>query len=315
MAVLAAYGFAALWTSRGRWARGAGVAAALLVAFEFWPAPIQMAVLPPVPTFYEQLAAEPYPTPVLDVPANWRWRADPYLLNQMTHGQPIFAGHLSRDYPYPLLETPFFREIGWIGYFSDIVDQDVPRIAGSVLSHYGFRYVVFHKNLLAELPAGPAPAAAPLLASAAQFGEPVYEDELIAAFRVRTVAEPQPFFEIGDGWYPREAADGHAMRWLRDRAALRIVNARERPVKLRFEATAFARNRAIAMLLDGTEIARWSVDTRWTPLAVDLQLPGQISVVELRAIEPPDSPAALGVSADARPLSVAVRSVRLQLTP
>jgi hypothetical protein len=114
LAVLAAFGMAEIWPRlRGR--RQQGVVAVLVTLFVlleyliYLPFPIGGQKMP---EFYDRLATEPPPGPLLDMPVTGSRRASNYsLLYQTRHDRPIAGGYIERDPPGTAELAQFFDRL------------------------------------------------------------------------------------------------------------------------------------------------------------------------------------------------------------
>jgi hypothetical protein len=177
---------------RERWpARARLIAAAAIgiIAIECWPRPWGQQVPLPVPTFYVQLASEPGPAAVLDLPVGVPGDyASAYQWYQLTHRKPIAWGYLSREY----LQHP-------VAPVRAIIEDRVtdPAAIKQQLVALGYRYVVWHKyatsmfldrsakRIVQSNPGAPVLAGTNTFIRAAFRGEqPFLDDALTTVYRL-----------------------------------------------------------------------------------------------------------------------------------
>ncbi len=201
LAMLAGIGLQ--WLAQRRLARHylpLGMALLALLLLESWPRPWLQASLPETPAFYQQLAGDGEQYGVLDLPAGfgptdnpggWPELASTYQMYQMGHGKKIAWGYLSHVYeqhPLPVL--------AWLTTYDDAQErglqpgrsQALAAYADGVrqLSHAGFRYVVYHKQLFSGQAATAESRASAFLAVAFADQTPFYEDEQVRVYRLES---------------------------------------------------------------------------------------------------------------------------------
>jgi hypothetical protein len=196
----AGIGLAALMRQRPSKATAIVVGAGVLAALECWPRLWPQTALPRVPAFYRQLAADPDPGAVVDLPHGWNNRSDrasAYMYYQMVHRKPIVWSYLSRYYKR-------FPTEGVEGLWH----QEAPagRELRERLRALGFRYVVFHRfsgmfvggrvstGMLAQPAGSPTPPGTQhLLRDAFGSERPIYQDDLVMVWAVDpAVSAPGP---------------------------------------------------------------------------------------------------------------------------
>ena len=208
LAVVAGVGLAAWIRRRGRALLWTGLAA-LLVLAEFWVAPFPVSP-PDTPDFYRQLAADPSPGAVLNLPMNYDRPG--YLLYQTVHGKPLSVAYISRDDPRTLTErAPLLQHFRHLG--PDILDVDPVALGPTVLADLGVGWVVADRY---KMPGGLEREYTSELAGAIFAGQPpLYEDERVTAWRVTPPAMPRPYLLLGPlGWGPLEKGGDAPGRWL-----------------------------------------------------------------------------------------------------
>lgn len=206
MAVLAGIG---LWQLLMRmrkpfaqYALSALVVAVLL--FEYWVAPYPLSP-PDTPAWCAELAADPDPRAVLNLPMNYDRPG--YLLYQTVHGKPLTVAYISRDDPRTLTErTPVLQHFRHLG--PDIIAVNPAQVAATVFTDLEVGAVVLDRY---KMPGGDERTYTEALAAAIFAGQaPLFEDERITVYKVAPVQQPQPYLMLGAlDWGPLErSADG-----------------------------------------------------------------------------------------------------------
>jgi hypothetical protein len=187
--------------SRTPWfAYGAGAAAILLLLAEYWVAPYPLSP-PDTPPYYAQLAADPDPRAVLNLPMNYDRPG--YLLYQTVHQKPLTVAYISRDDPRTLTErTPLLQHFRHLG--DDIIAGDPAAVAQTVLADLDVGTVVLDRY---KMPGGLEREYTEMLAQRVFGGQaPLYADERITVYRVASSLEggAEPYLRLGPrNWGPR----------------------------------------------------------------------------------------------------------------
>ncbi len=147
LALLAAYGFAAI---DGRWPRGQRVlivAATVLILFEYLNIPYPMLPLPEQSPFMAQIASDTDAYAVLDLPMG-RNPSKVYLYWQTIHHKALVEGHVSRtpDHAYDYIEAnALLRALRSPG--SNTSTDDQRAAAKQQLADRGVRYLLVHVTM------------------------------------------------------------------------------------------------------------------------------------------------------------------------
>ncbi len=170
-----------------------GVGSLLIAAvlFEYWVAPYPLSP-PDTPPWYHDLAADPDPRAVLNLPMNYDRPG--YLLYQTVHNKPLTVAYISRDDPRTLTErTPVLQHFRHLG--PDIIEVDPAAVAQTVFTDLEIGAVVLDRY---KMPGGKERAYTEALAAAIFEGQaPVYEDERITAYKVSPAIHPTPYLMLG----------------------------------------------------------------------------------------------------------------------
>jgi hypothetical protein len=323
--LIVAAGYGLIWLSQrwpNRWPLIFAGAIGLLL-FEGWPQPVPIQPLPDAPAFYREIAVDAEQYGVFDLPA----RRNPdipsdyvpisayYQYFQLLHGKGIASGYLSRVYQ----EHPRFAEL-----LSTRLPERNPAAPLTVdggspaylsveqrLADAGYRYVVWHHNLVLEPPAQ---------AEAARLVELVFGDRLpIVDTETTTVYAVQPGpvadFEVGPGWYDQEQTH----RWAGPKAHLHIDMRRAQEIVLVLTSAAIFDPQTPDRLgawgeLVVTVNAEAPIHLEMVvdqPLRIPLTLPAGESTLTLELAAGSFQPS----TADPRDLSFAVRSLDLETQP
>jgi hypothetical protein len=216
-------------------------AAIVLLLGEYWVAPYPLSP-PDTPAYYEQLAADPDPRAVLNLPMNYDRPG--YLLYQTVHRKPLTVAYISRDDPRTLTErTPLLQHFRHLD--DDIIAGDPAAVAPAVLADLGVGTVVLDRY---KMPGGLEREYTEALAQRVFAGQaPVYEDERITVYRVPDPASAppddagtaggaaaRPYLRLGPrNWGPRTVnADGKPQRALTGGAAVVEVLHAKTPVEV-----------------------------------------------------------------------------------
>ncbi|MCS6826161.1 MAG: YfhO family protein [Caldilinea sp.] len=193
VAVLAGLGLWRLLSRMRKPASRYGVGSLLIAAvlFEYWVAPYPLSP-PDTPAWYHDLAADPDPRAVLNLPMNYDRPG--YLLYQTVHNKPLTVAYISRDDPRTLTErTPVLQHFRHLG--PDIIEVDPVAVAQTVFTDLGIGAVVLDRY---KMPGGKERAYTEALAAAIFEGQaPVYEDERITAYKISPTIHPTPYLMLG----------------------------------------------------------------------------------------------------------------------
>jgi hypothetical protein len=251
LAVLASYGFSALFQSAGRRVLHLvlGIATVLVMCVEYasyLPFPV---VDLPIPDFYEMVRRDHRQYGILDVGSETL--NHPGMYYQTVHGHPIVRGYIYRFPPQVKLYLRFVDQL--VQPEPDIVSRDN---LVQVLNQLNIGYVVLHK-----LYAGSAEALEPYLSQ--EIGPPVYEDEQIAAFAVPasepTEAQGIPLVALGEKWHSTEYNDGVPARWMPNDATLYVKAATEGSYQLELVVHPFREPRHLEVFVNEELVEEYEV--------------------------------------------------------
>ncbi|NOZ05313.1 MAG: hypothetical protein GXP41_03020, partial [Chloroflexi bacterium] len=283
LAILAAYGFAALETSP-RFALSAPLRMATfallgtLIVLENLSVPLPLSDYR-VPPVYNQIAADPGDFSVLEIPLAWRngFRVTGPLdrtfmfaqFYQTTHEKHLLGGNTSRN---PAFKFQYFTEAPVINSLlaletghevpQAVIDQDRQQAAG-VLRFFRIRYIVVHKLGSPRqhvTPEATLPYIEQLL--------PVtkwYEDDRMTAFRIgRETAPPSGHLAASDpladlmfaeGWGPI-ASPAQTTRWATRQEARLFLPLGPSAYTLTLDLNAPATGQTISVIVGRQEVAR-----------------------------------------------------------
>ncbi len=312
LAVLTGLGVVALqrrWTrlahGSGQLILAAGLVTLLLAEQLTIPFPLESTA---VSNFYQQLATSAESGAIIELPISYkRARSDLY---QTVHGRPIVGGYIARrlDYPYRAL-----LPVG--GYppapFDIFARQTAPEVAPLALAWGNIRWIVVYP----KDPNYDEYGINRFLALTAE-GGPIYEDDELRVYRPRPAVGDGAALSLGDGWYDLERlSDGKTdIRWMAPQAQFFAwyFGAPSGSFALRFDAISFNNPRRLEVLLDGQSLGQWRV-TETQRFDIPLTLSAGQHTITLRALDPPVTPASIGLNQrDSRPLTFAISNVYLQ---
>ena len=254
LAVLATFGLSYLarrWP--GFWRPVVYVALGAIILFETlfaFPYPVDRESLIPHP-IYKQIAREENQLAVLELPSRRlrpdqnlvpteqmrRWDIYYYLYYATIHDHPLVGGLAART-PSATIDfldtTPLIRELiyptEWLqNSDTDVLAADLDALQSrgvEMLIEHEIGYVVVHKDLLVEY-VDEVAQEIPVYILRQMLGQPFYEDEAIAGFRVpqNNGASPpaQEALLLGSGWYPNgQQFYNQPVRWMGKTGSLLI---------------------------------------------------------------------------------------------
>jgi hypothetical protein len=192
----------------------------------------------------------------------------------------------------------------------DMIPRPSSEEALQALNRYHIQYVILHKEVWAAEEDGEALAALRRL-----LGEPLYDDQRLAAFLVpesETGGKEGGLLALSYGWYQVEDAEGHPARWLKDEGTLYVHRLTEGRYRLRFTAYPFRGPRRVQVAVNDQAVADFEVkDWREFVTPSFTLAKGQNDIV-FRVAEGCEVPAEVEAgSNDRRCLSVFFQDVRL----
>lgn len=149
------------WIHQGR--RNLALLFAVLIALDFAMFPLErLWEQRPIPPVYEQIAADPIPGALVEIPSGYHFASAWYnvrgMYYQTRHRRPLLVGYISRtpEDPYGMLEShPFLRALSHEALSGQISAPEInPSQALSSLQALGVRYVVFHRRDTLEVAKG-----------------------------------------------------------------------------------------------------------------------------------------------------------------
>lgn len=311
LAVLVGFGVAWLWqqpwvAQRSSVARRALLGGlALLLLFEYWPAPFRTTQITPdqVSPFFVQLGAERSEEVVFEVPYLER----PSMFNQTYHEKPTIGGRISRQRVHPWWNARVFGPLMQVVHPWEEIEADTSAEAWrSALICQDVRYVVFYQK--------DAPRKSRSRALERRLFPdiaPIYEDEILRAYRLPDETPRELYWTpTADEWYDAEVNEtGLTYRWMKgDHASLLLYPCGE-PTEaiLRFQAFTQDQSRTLEVRLNGELVGTFALPhLALTPIEVPLSLPAGENRLELRSVEP-----AATIGDDPRLLSINVSQVSL----
>ncbi|WP_119067258.1 hypothetical protein [Aggregatilinea lenta] len=254
------------------------VGAVIVLEYQlFWPF---LTVDARLPAYFDQLAAEDDVRAVADVPLDNPLVQKAALYEQIAHGKPIIAGHISRRTP----QNPAVLRLIDAAALGDEADplttlrrEDV----AYVLSAAGVDRLVVHKPFLAD-------AAATLDRLRSIFGGATYEDDGIAVFAVPRVPDPPEGFTLAvtegaDGWSAAVPVGDFSGRWLAEDGDLSLVAGSAQAGDLVFPAASYGAAGPVGVWLDGDLIDAVTVEEG--AVRVPLWLDAGFHTLRLRALD------------------------------
>jgi hypothetical protein len=283
--------------------------AVLLLGLELWAAPYRLARWD-VPGATGTLATLPPETAVFDVPV--RPFESAYMQAQMVHRRPLIGGYLARAPAYPLLDgVPVFTALRTLANAPALCAPPLDGAGPAMFTYFTTGALVLHKDRMDNRELNAARA----LAAQAGLGAPALEDERLVIYRPPLTATVAPWVNLElSAWYPLETtADGGLLHWMGAAGTLHVWRPAAAAARLALRAYSFQAPRRVAVLVDGQLHAEVRVDPAPGPLLVDLPPAAGHTTITLRALDPPISPAQVGLNDDPRRLSLALVSCDLHI--
>jgi hypothetical protein len=281
--------------ARRRWPTALIVAA---LCFELLPAPIPVAPPADAPAFFTDGTLRDAGA-LLEAP-------DPSnrgMYFQILHGHPVVYGELSRDNPPgPMLE--YIRK----GLFAERTDEIFDQVKNweCVASTYRITHLVIYPSDRAGVQADRQRAAERLGPQALLRDTPQG-----TLYRLPAPSDSTCFL-FGEGWRDPSPDPGQPIyRWTKQTASLGLLRSAPGHIRLQFSSHSFAMPRHLQIRRDGQVLAQVSVDVAPHPVAVDLDLPAGLTLIELHSVEPASSPENYGYNDDI-PVSIGYAELSAQ---
>lgn len=287
---------------------------AALVLFEFWPKPFPMdpiANAAHISPFYRQLAADPNDYAIIEIP---NLKADS-MFYQTIHEKRIFGGRISREKGHDWRLDRFFGALieNRVAHKDMGIDESV-NAARAALICQNVGYVVFYKQ---NLDSRQSTNSAALQDSFFADTPPVYEDDILRAYKPTATSTGEPFWTPARNWHDAEdGPSGTIFRWIKnDTGTLRVYPCGATNVTLHFDVIAFAQARTLQVQFNGVDLNSFQLPKE-TPMSLEIPLtlqPGENKIV-FHSAEPALSVGqVLGNTKDDRLLSL--QFSRISFTP
>jgi hypothetical protein len=298
-ALVAAFGLKELMLRLpSRAAAGAGLIACTLVGVEFLVVPTTTTPAQ-APQAIHTIAADPQDFATLDVPADFKTGAEAMYFWTID-GKPTMNGYHARMLPIPLFDgVPSMRPLLELPEPADILLEPDPTPA-QLLNFFHVRYIVLHKQT----------TSADLTALTGRwiqrnFGRPspLWDDPTVSVYQVPTTPSPPIIVAFAQGWDDAERfSDGTVWRWIQNDAHVLIYSRQAETVELHADAVSFANPRRARFLLNGDQSYGTLIPaSEVKPIEIPkLALRAGLNELVIHSIEPPQSPAALGINNDPR---------------
>jgi hypothetical protein len=288
------------------------------------------------PPFYEQIAHDPEPYAILQLPpfTEKGLGEDHYMMYQVLHQKPIFGGRWARDHkltnPNNFMKTAsLFRNFWLLDYTPDwrtlyypprdfLQRTDYATQGRAILNYYHTRYIVLWKDAL--YPRWDEDAFQQLIGQVLGPGTaPYYEDGMMRVYRVPDgppAANPLTL-DVGEGWFQAETRPDGTVYRLADSSngqASDVVsmNLTAHPVPSTFQFTIYthATPRTVQVLLNDTPLTTLHLrpDAGPQQVQLDISLPPGLNHIRFATPEPP---VGTGNPHDARLLTFGMYGVAL----
>ncbi len=316
-AVLAAMGTDAMlkcW--QPRWHLLASASLLLLIGLDSWHGqrPLLQPTHHPV---YEQIAADPTPGSLLELPirrTNSAWFAMYY---QTIHQRPIIDGVLARPVPrIPIFDIRMIRGLEQPEITlptKDIFPVQEPLAA---TSYFNLRYLVYYRK--SDMPNQQVPTQAQVEALTGAKAREIANDQTLVAYRLDWQPSSEPLnilIELGTGWYDLEGGANDLHRWIKDAGAganLGIYPTRPIAAQLQLKLVAFDHPQAVDILLDDQLLTTLTVGTAVESFTIPIDLAQKSYKLRFKPHEAGINPSLQQAGADDRTLSISVFEATIQ---
>lgn len=203
------------------------ITAVILFEFLAIPCPLSNAS---VPSIYDEIFNDSEDYAILELPFNIVSMAK-LMYYQTHHEKKLVSGYVSRTPPSAIKftnSTPFIKQlynpypylVNEYGQ-NDILVSD--ELAYNVLNYYNIRYIVLHKDdnyynyyrkCYPQL-AIDFESMNNLLKTTLRT-TPIYEDENLVIYNIRTLEDPTPFMMLDANWHKKEYWDNDTISWVED---------------------------------------------------------------------------------------------------
>jgi len=202
-----------------RRARLLGLLATVAIGFEFLPVPYPLSP-PDTPAFYYTLAQDGADYAVLNLPMDWD--RPQYLLYQTVHGKRLISAYTSRDNPRSLVDrTPVLQEFRRPGR-AHVVSGDLTEVGLTVLQAFDIRYVVVDFYQMPD--EGQRSQTLGLVQQIFGPQQPIYRDERLIVYEVKSGDGRSPFVRLGEGWSAEEDTSAGPQRRLSGEAEVVVYS-------------------------------------------------------------------------------------------
>jgi hypothetical protein len=227
------------------------IAVSSLILFEFLTIPYPMTQVG-VPDFYRTIADDPGNYAVMDIPG---FVHPEYMYYQTVHGKKLITGyaHVPDSSLKFIQNNPAIRNLLMFNQDPikkqveqrDIFDQDKQVL--SVLSHYGIRYIIVHKN---DLTGEQNSFVQTLAGRYFESGTMMVNDTNVTVYKLPQITE-KSFISLDSGWSDPESWGGIPTRWMTDKANILIYSPVNQTVTLSLNASSFYRPRTLEIISPG----------------------------------------------------------------
>jgi hypothetical protein len=285
--------------------------------------------------FFEQLAKDKETFAIYEIPPfTDKGRGENvYQAYQIIHRKPRFGGRMARDHK---LDNPnnfvkyntLFRDFFWSSEIMQdlrpsadfLATPDYKRVGLPLLNFYRVRYIVLYKAALEGVALEKRAYSQKLINELLNNPKPVFEDNLLVAYRV-PVVDPRSagiFGDVGEGWFSVERnAEGLRYRWADPKFAksefyLYNLNPNEVAANFSFQAYSFKTERELVVQLNGREIKRLNLSEARQSFSLDLRLSSGRNVLTFTTAKPALAVADFGFKNDSRNLTFGMLGIELK---
>lgn len=301
--------------------------AGLLIVLEFLQIPYPVNTIE-TSQFWQQLAQDQDDYAIIELPPQGGfWSGGPRMAAQAGHHKRIFDGYISREFDHPFYrDTPGFGQLAALRDVPEVftpLPTGIATLPGQHSWYDAFNYYKVH-YIVIDYPQTQkqrdtfdlAQNRAAVYQVVGLNAPPIYQDKFLEAYELPVIADPQPFLQIGDGWYaPETDANGLGVhRWAKGAATLNAlwVGPGSHTVTLSLKLGLLSKPQPLTVSLNGQPIYSGVLSGPPQTIEVSLTLPTGASQLNFTVAGVAQTPLSLGMGGDTRLLLFFIDQVSLK---
>jgi hypothetical protein len=298
----------------------------LLIILEFLQIPYPVNTIETSP-FWQKLAQDQIDYSIIELPPQGGfWSGGPRMAAQSIHHKRIFDGYISREFDHPFYrDTPGFEQLAVLRTVPEVfVSPNPANLPGQQLWYDAFNYYQV-RYIVLDLPQNQKQRDTfdlnknreAIYQVLGQNAQPVYSDKFLEAYQMPAIpASLNPVLQVGDGWYAAEpdADNKGAHRWAKSTATLNILRGEAASHKASLYLKMGLLNsvpKQLTIRLNGQPIYSGMLQGPPQNLELPLELPLGVSQLQFQVEGTAQTPQALNMGADIRPLLYYIDNVEL----